>query len=155
MRGLNIDDRFIYGNTNRALKEYLKLFGIDEREVYYAENLNTKSDRELKALLSDLVSLLRAKTSEDMKGLVEFHPTSDRTMKSAHIHYWGADVKSITPIIEEFIATNLLTNRLSKASTHSLSYQENSLDIMVKYKSTLKTLEYELESIDEFLKVKR
>lgn len=153
VKGLNLEDKFIYSNTNQALKEYLKLFDIDEREVYYAENLNTKSEIELKKLLKELANFLESKFQHDIKGIIEFHPTSDSTMKSAHIHYWGARSDLVSPFIVEFIKFNHLSNKLryDEKNTAKITPQID-LDIVDSLKRNLENLRFELNYVDEFIR---
>jgi len=152
--GVNIDNDFIYSNTNIALKEYLKLFNLDEREVFYAENLNIKSSKELKTLLKKLAKYIESESAllnETPKGIVEFHPTSDQTMKNAHIHYWGERVSFVKNFIENFIKIENLSNKYNQNTQTNLKEIKKENPLKNSIKNNLNSLQSELENIDKYL----
>jgi len=111
MRGINIDQNFIDKITKKELLRFMHINGYDEREVFYAENINSKTLEEILDINFRLSKYITEHT-KDLRGIVEIHPTSDYTTKSAHIHYWGEKSKEVAPIISKFIRDNFLTNKL-------------------------------------------
>lgn len=135
--GLNVDNNFIQNSSKMEVKRWLHQFNYDEREVFFAENLNTKTLDELKKIKKDLSKYILRRLKEEgysekeiqkIKGIVELHPTGkdfkeDPTMINSHIHYWGGSSLIIKPFINEFIAKYKLSNRIK--NDYSCSFMES------------------------------
>lgn len=146
MEGLNIDNHFIQNSTKSDVLKWVIRHGHDSREVFFAENLNIKTDDELRKIKKDIVKYIVKRLYEDgyvkedverIKGIIELHPTSrqdefkkryDPTMINGHIHYWGGHSNIVKKYINEFIVRNRLSNR-----TKTLDYSASFMDKDVHY----------------------
>lgn len=146
MEGMNIDNHFIQNSTKSDVLKWVIRHGHDSREVFFAENLNIKTDEELKKIKKDIVKYIIKRLYEDgypkedierIRGIIELHPTSrqneskkryDPTMINGHIHYWGGHSNIVKKYINEFIVRNRLSNR-----TKTLDYSASFMDKDVHY----------------------
>jgi len=90
--------------------DFLHRNQINDRAVFFAENLQTKTAQEIKELKADLAARLEAIGAS---GIAELHLSGDGTSKSAHIHWWGVYTDDVAQTIEEFIAENHLSNKVN------------------------------------------
>lgn len=121
-------------NTSVAdLRNYLIKKNKDEREVYYAENLNFKDESGLQNLKNSLSRYILKRLKDkkidisDFAGIVELHPTklyADETSKNAHIHYWGQYSKIVSQFINEYIQKENLSNKIG-LNDYAYGYMEN------------------------------
>ncbi len=88
--------------------DYMKRHGLDDRAVFFAENLKIKTREEIELLKEDLYNRLRAVGAD---GIAELHLSGDGTSKDAHIHYWGVYNDLVKDVIEEWIKDNRLSNK--------------------------------------------
>ena len=88
--------------------EFLHRNEINDRAVFFAENLQMKTAQEIEELKADLAARLEAVGAS---GIAELHLSGDGTSKSAHIHWWGVYTDEVARTIEEFIADNRLSNK--------------------------------------------
>lgn len=119
----------------KDVRDWLLKKKKDEREVFYAENLNNKNEHELQEIRRELAehinnrllsSDLTMKQKEEFAGVIELHPTkiySDNTSKNAHIHYWGEYSDLIRVYINEYIEKTNLSNKNKKDFAYG--YMEN------------------------------
>jgi hypothetical protein len=146
MEGLNIDNHFIQNSTKSDVLKWVIRHGHDSREVFFAENLNIKTDDELRKIKKDIVKYIVKRLYEEgyekndierIRGIIELHPTSrqeefkkryDPTMVNGHIHYWGGHSNIVKKFINEFIVRNRLSNR-----TKTLDYSASFMDTNVHY----------------------
>lgn len=94
--------------SKKNMMEYMHRHEMNDRAVFFAENLQTMSHKELGAKLNDFAKVLH---DHGANGVLEFHPTADRTSKSAHIHYWGKLDEAIENLIIEYIKEHRLSNK--------------------------------------------
>ena len=119
--GEKFDNDFIRQNSVPDLREYLTRWEYNEREVFYAENLDIKTNSELQAIKKDITRYVNSRLNDFGKkitGIIELHPQGDKTSKNAHIHYWGEDSAFVGQFINEYIQQNNLTNK----SDENLAY---------------------------------
>lgn len=95
-------------DSKAVIAEFMKNFDINDRNVFFAENLNSYTKEQMIALKKELAKQLKA---VGYNGVVEFHPTSDQTSKSAHIHLWGTNTPEARAVIEMFVVNNRLSNK--------------------------------------------
>lgn len=88
--------------------EFLHRNNINDRAVFFAENLQMKTAQEIEELKADLAARLEAVGAS---GIAELHLSGDGTSKSAHVHWWGVYTDEVAQTIEEFIADNRLSNK--------------------------------------------
>ncbi len=90
--------------------DYMKRHGLDDRAVFFAENLRIKTREEIERLKEDLYNRLRAVGAD---GIAELHLSGDGTSKDAHVHYWGVYNDLVKDVIEEWIKDNRLSNKIA------------------------------------------
>lgn len=90
--------------------DYMKRHGLDDRAVFFAENLKIKTREEIEHLKEDLYNRLRAVGAD---GIAELHLSGDGTSKDAHVHYWGVYNDLVKDVIEEWIQDNRLSNKIA------------------------------------------
>lgn len=134
--GLNIDNKLFERNlSKKEMRNWMSMNDCNEIEVFYAENLNQKTDRELRELKKEIVLFIKERLIEDnynvsqFLGIIELHATSqqkrdknryDPTSVNGHIHYWGNNSNHIVQYINEFIQINRLTNK--QMDDYSIGY---------------------------------
>ena len=90
--------------------DYMKRHGLDDRAVFFAENLRIKTREEIERLKEDLYNRLMAVGAD---GIAELHLSGDGTSKDAHIHFWGVYTDLVKEVIEEWIQDNRLSNKVA------------------------------------------
>lgn len=106
--------------SKRELIDFMKRFNYDDRTVYFAENIQTLTKDEMKSFLSLLSHRLE---QVGATGVIEFHPTADKTSKSAHIHFWGKHNEQIEKTIVNFIKEHKLSNKSFINYTNEKMYE--------------------------------
>ncbi len=90
--------------------DYMKRHELDDRAVFFAENLRIKTREEIERLKEDLYNRLRAVGAD---GIAELHLSGDGTSKDAHVHFWGVFDDLVKDVIEEWIKDNRLSNKIA------------------------------------------
>ncbi|SFP96096.1 hypothetical protein [Hydrogenimonas thermophila] len=116
------------GESKRVISEFMFRFEKDDRAVFYAENLNVKTQDELNEIKKELSEELRL---AGFDGVLELHPTSDATSKSGHIHLWGGIDENIEKIVENYIKAHNLSNKEFLNYTNE-DMNENTKHIFIK-----------------------
>jgi len=98
----------VAGMSKKNIMDFMHLHEINDRAVFFAENIQTLTDAEIREHLSNLRGRLIEIGAD---GVIEFHPTADGTSKSAHIHYWGKFDERVEEVIEGYIKENRLSNK--------------------------------------------
>jgi hypothetical protein len=96
--------------SKKDILEYMHRHNLNDRAVFFAENLKIKTREELEALKADLYNRLNAINAD---GIAELHLSGDGTSKDAHMHYWGVYNDLVKEVIEEWIKDNRLSNKIS------------------------------------------
>ena len=96
----------MWNESKKNILDFMHRFDINQRAVFFAENIQTLTTDEVKKLLKNLANKLG-----DEHGVIEFHPTGDGTSKSGHIHFWGMYNENIEVIITDFIKEFRLSNK--------------------------------------------
>jgi len=163
---INEQDKNIRGSI-KEIREFLIKNNKDEREVYYAENLNIKTEKELRTISQNLSKYILKRLEKDgynlnnFAGVVELHPTNlkeDETSKNAHIHYWGQDASIVSNYINEFIYKNQLSNKELKDYKYgfmenNIYYQkEDTTDDLYKWNVNLYGFNFSIEEKDDGIK---
>ena len=135
-----------FGNSKTDNLSYMMSNQLDKREVFYAENINIKTEIQIKNIKKKLGEFIQDELKKEgkwAKGIVEIHPTKpdlvgkrvDYTSKHAHIHYWGNNPQLVAPLINKFIIKNKLTNKTS----NNLSFGSMELGVYYKQNEKLTT----------------
>jgi hypothetical protein len=122
----------------RVVLEFMHRFEINERAVFFAENIQIMEKDDIIKLLKELAHRLE---KANQNGVIEIHPTGDYTSKSAHIHWWGKYNNDVEEIITKFIIEKRLSNKLN------LNYTNADIEIDFRFKDILQ--EYEEALLDE------
>ena len=110
------------GWRKTEIMKYLQDHKRNYREVFWAENLNTLSAKELRAFLRDIQKILISYQKEDV--FIEPHLTDDSTMKTPHLHLWGNLDLECIELVKKKILEYHMSNRY-----HVLATLENTEDI--------------------------
>lgn len=97
-------------HSKKDILDYMKRHSLDDRAVFFAENLRIKTREELEILKQDLYNRLSAIGAD---GIAELHLSGDGTSKDAHIHFWGVFTDLVKDVIEEWIRDNRLSNKIA------------------------------------------
>jgi predicted DNA-binding transcriptional regulator len=97
--------------------DFLHRNGINDRAVFFAENLITKTREEIEEIKSEIKARLDAAGA---LAIIELHPSADSTSKSAHIHAWGVITDEVREIVEEVVADFNLSNKTSLEYTSDI-----------------------------------
>ncbi len=108
----------------KDILDYMQRHNLNDRAVFFAENLKIKTREELEALKADLYNRLNAINAD---GIAELHLSGDGTSKDAHIHFWGAYNDLVKDVIEEWIKDNKLSNKIALEYT-SKEFDEKILE---------------------------
>ena len=156
------DVNIMMTESKRDILDFMHRFNINQRAVFFAENIQTLTKEEVKYLVTKLANKL-----EKEQGVIEFHPTGDDTSKSAHIHWWGIYNNKVEDIISNFIKYNRLSNKLYLNYTNSdikvnklyknvrskiikkEFIEKNISEEEIAYQNDLKPIKYDLTSYDE------
>ncbi len=122
------------------IMRYLQDHKRNYREVFWAENLNTLTARELRAFLRDIQKVLIDHKKEDV--FIEPHLTDDSTMKTPHLHLWGNIDQECIEIVKKKILEYNMSNRYQVLAT-----LESSKDIysLMQTKSVAEEEEFRIE----------
>jgi len=102
--------------SKQDLIDYMFRNELNDRAVFFAENLKIKTKPELEKIKKEIKKALDA---INVDGVVELHISADGTSKDAHIHFWGKYTNEIKEVIENFIKTNNLSNKFALEYTNS------------------------------------
>ncbi len=124
------------------IMRYLQDHKRNYREVFWAENLNTLTARELRAFLRDIQKVLIDHKKEDL--FIEPHLTDDSTMKTPHLHLWGNIDQECIEIVKKKILEYNMSNRYQVLAT-----LESSKDIysLMQTKSVAEEEEFRIEIV--------
>lgn len=110
------------GWQKTEIMKYLQDHKRNYREVFWAENLNTLTAKELRTFLRDIQNVLISQKKEDV--FIEPHLTDDSTMKTPHLHLWGNLDLDCIEIVKQKILEYHMSNRY-----HVLATLEDAEDI--------------------------
>jgi len=122
---------------------------IDDRAIFFAENIAIMSKKEIKNTVKELADKLK---SISANGVIEIHPTADGTSKSAHIHYWGKFNKEVEDIIIEYIKNNRLSNKSYLNYTSDKIFKKDKIHKLLK---NGELVEYKFNKDEKTGKIKR
>lgn len=132
---------FVQDYSKKNMMEYMHRFEMNDRAVFFAENLQILSQKQLSTKLDDFAKVLH---DHGANGVLEFHPTADSTSKSAHIHYWGELNEGIENLIIYYIKEHRLSNKTY------LNYTDERMKTDTSHKVVLgELIEYEFDRTSE------
>jgi hypothetical protein len=106
----------IFANWRKTeIMKYLQDHNRNYREVFWAENLNNLSAKELRTFLRDIQKTLIDHQKEDI--FIEPHLTDDSTMKTPHLHLWGNIDDDCIEIVKKKILEYNMSNRYQVLAT--------------------------------------